>query len=433
MNEPKTAAAPAEGAGEPAEKSPRYVVLIGDGMADYPEAVLGGKTALEAARTPTLDTLARLGEMGLVTTIPEGMPPGSDVANMSLLGYDPERHYTGRGPLEAAAMGVALNPEDVAFRCNLVTLGFREGRVVMQDYSAGHITDDEARELVTGLAPLVSGRSFELRPGVSYRHLLVWRGGPEGLDTVPPHDVTGQDVTEAWYAYEEEPLLYELLTKAVTYFHRHEVNERRRREGKPPANALWPWGQGRRPRIAPLRDLYGVEGAVVAAVDLIKGLGAWAGLQGISVPGATGWIDTNVRGKAQAALEAAREKDLVVVHLEAPDEAGHMGDAKAKVRAIERFDKELVLPVLEGLKDLGAPFRLLVVTDHFTPVRLRTHAPGPVPFVLYDSLNPAEHQGAAFTEAEAAKTGIRLEAGHHLLPRLLGRPPADADPSPKKR
>ncbi len=381
--------------------SSKYVILIGDGMADLPIESLGGKTALEAARTPSMDLMARMGDFGLLHTIPEGFPPGSDVANMSLMGYDPEKYYTGRGPLEAAAMGVKMNPEDVAFRCNLVTLQFREGRVYMEDYSAGHISMEEAHALLEDLAPLVSGRSFELVPGVSYRHLLLWKGGPEGIATVPPHDFTGMDVTEAWHIYEDEPLLYNILTKAITFFHRHPINEKRRAQGKKPANSLWPWGQGTRPVMATIPQLYDIKGSVIAAVDLIKGIGVWAGLDIIKVPGATGFLDTNYQGKAKAALREIKEKDLVVVHVEAPDEAGHMGDIKEKVKAIERFDKEVVGPIMDGLKDMGGSYRILVATDHFTPVRFKTHTPGPVPFVIYDSLNPKENLAASFSEKSA--------------------------------
>ena len=271
----------------------KYIVLIGDGMGDEPLPEFEQRTALEAARIPTMDFLARNGELGLLKTIPDGMPLGSDVANMSLMGYDPTEFYTGRGPLEAAAMGIEMNPEDVAFRCNLVTLSFREGRVYMDDYSAGHITTEEAHNLVEDLAPLIASRSFELIPGVSYRHLLLWRGGPEGLVTFPPHDYTNQDVTEAWHIYEDEPLLYQVLKKAITFFHRHPVNEKRKERDLNPANSIWLWGQGRKPVMPTLTELYGIKGSVIAAVDLIKGLGKWAGLEEVKVEGATGfWIQT---------------------------------------------------------------------------------------------------------------------------------------------
>ena len=411
----------------------KYLVLVGDGMADFPIDSLGGRTVLEVARTPAMDRLARLGCLGNVRTVPEGYPPGSDVANMSLMGYDPKKYYTGRGPLEAAALGVKMNPEDVAYRCNLVTLSFREGRVYMHDYSAGHISTEEAHQLLKDFAPHVPPRSFDLIPGVSYRHILIWKGGPEGIPTVPPHDFTGMDVTEAWHTYEEEPMLYELLTKAITFFHHHPVNEKRRAEGKLPANSLWPWGQGRRPRIPTLKELYDIEGAVVAAVDLIKGLGVWAGMEVVEVPGATGYLDTNYRGKAEAALNVLRDKDLVFLHVEAPDEAGHAGDVKEKIRAIENFDKEVVAPILDGLKDLGYPFRMLIVTDHFTPIVLKTHAPGLVPFIIYDSTDVKENEEAAYNEKAAEKSDIVVEQGYRLLSMLVGREPKEIDIDRRRR
>jgi len=411
----------------------RYVILVGDGMADLPIEELGGRTVLEAARTPAMDRLAKMGELGRVQTIPEAFPPGSDVANMALVGYDPVQYYTGRGPLEAAAMGIKMNPEDVAFRCNLVTLGFREGRVYMRDYSAGHISTSEAHTLIRDLAPLISGRSFEIFPGVSYRHLLLWRGGPEGIATAPPHDLTGTDVSDAWHTYEEEPLLYEVLTRAMTLFHRHAVNEKRRAEGKSPANSLWPWGQGRRPLMPTLYQQYGIEAAVVAAVDLIKGIGVWAGMHVVSVPGATGYLDTNYLGKAEAALAALARYSLVFVHVEAPDEAGHMGDLREKVRAIERFDREVVGPVMDGLREMGGAYRIMVVTDHFTPVQLKTHAHGAVPYVIYDSTEPKDNPDAAFHERAAEKSPILVTQGHELLPRFIGASPKGVEVNLKKK
>jgi 2,3-bisphosphoglycerate-independent phosphoglycerate mutase len=411
---------PLEARGLPVEK---YIILVGDGMGDYPLEELGGKTPLEAARTPAMDRLARLGELGRVQTIPINFHPGSDVANMSLMGYDPAEYYTGRGPMEATAMGIKMNPEDVAFRCNLVTLSFREGRAYMKDYSAGHITTEESHTLIQDLAALIPARSFVLYPGVSYRNLLLWKGGPEGIATVPPHDYTGKDVTEAWHVYEEEPLLYDVLTKAITFFHRHPINEKRKAEGKLPANSLWPWGQGRRPATPTLHDRYNINGAVVAAVDLIKGAGIWAGMEVIDVPGATGYIDTNYAGKAAAALDALKDKDLVFLHLEAPDEAGHMGDVREKIRAIERFDKEIIGPVMDGLKELGHSYRIMVVTDHYTPIKLKTHVSEPVPYVIYDSLSPMDNTSASFNEKAAEKTHVFIKEGHRLLERFIGVKP----------
>lgn len=399
----------------------KFVVLVGDGMADFPIPELDGMTPLDAARTPAMDRIARMGELGVVTTIPNGFSPGSDVANMSIMGYDPASYYTGRGPIEAASMGIKMNPEDVAFRCNLVSLDFREGRVFMQDYSAGHISTEEAKALLKEMEPLIPSRSFSIHPGVSYRHILLWKGGPEGITTFPPHDYTGKDVTEAWHYYEDEPLLYDLLTKAVTLFHRHSVNIERRARGQNQANSLWPWGQGRKPALPRFFDRYGIEGAVISAVDLVKGLGILAGMEYMPVKGATGYLDTNYQGKADAALAALETKDLVLVHVEAPDEAGHMGDLREKIRAIEQFDKEVVGRVLSGLRDRGWDHRVLVVTDHYTPLALRTHAMGPVPYAIYDSRHPVDNPGAAFNE-KAAKGQTVMEKGHELMDHLIGLP-----------
>lgn len=397
----------------------KYIVLVGDGMGDEALPEFEGRTALEAARITTMDMLARRGELGLLKTIPAGFPLGSDVANMSLMGYDPQEFYTGRGALEAAAMGVDMNPEDVAFRCNLVNLAFKEGRVYMEDYSAGHISTEDAHKLIEDLSPLVSNRSFELIPGVSYRNLLLWRGGPEGMATFAPHDYTGLDVTEAWHIYEEEPLLYEVLTRAITFFHRHPVNEKRKEAGLLTANSLWPWGQGRKPALTSVSEMYGVEGAVVAAVDLIKGIGIWAGMENISVPGATGFLDTNYRGKAEAALDQLEEKDFVFLHVEAPDEAGHMGNAREKVKAIESFDRDVVTTVFEGLRKMNVSFRILVATDHYTPVSIRTHSAEPVPFIIYDSTSETSNPENVYSEKCAAESGILVEKGHEIIPRLF--------------
>ena len=398
----------------------KYIILVGDGMGDYPCKELSGKTPLEAARTPFMDSLSRIGETGRLMTVPNGFYPGSDVANMSLMGYNPDEFYTGRGPIEAAAMGIPMNPEDVAFRCNLVTLAFREGKVYMEDYSAGHISSEEAHILLKDLSALIPSRSFSLHPGVSYRHILLWMGGPEGLSTVAPHDHTGMDVSAAWHLYEEEPTLYDLLTKAVTLFHSHPLNKKRVAEGKLPANSIWPWGQGRKPAMPRFIDLYGLKGAVISAVDLIKGLGVLAGMEFISVPGATGFLDTNYQGKADAAINALSDHDFVFVHVEAPDEAGHMGNLKEKIMAIENFDKEVVGRVLDGLREKGGHFRLMIATDHYTPVTLKTHSNDPVPFIIYDSLDPKEHNDALFNEKYAATSPIFLKQGHKVLERLLG-------------
>ncbi len=403
------------------EERCKYVILIGDGMADYPVGSIGGKTALEAARLSFINKLCASGVTGAVATVPHNLPPASDVANMSLFGYDPVEYYTGRGAIEAEAMGIHMNPEDVAFRCNLVTLSLKDNRIFMSDYSAGHISTEEGAEIIKTLAKEMPSRSFALYPGVSYRHILLWSGGPEGISTIPPHDVTGQDVTEAWRLYEEEPLLNEFLNSAVDILHRHPVNQKRKAEGKSVANFLWPWGQGRRPFMPSIEKEYGLKGAVIAAVDLIKGLAKLTDMTIINVEGATGYLDTNYKGKAQAALEALKDHDLVIVHVEAPDEAGHMGDIREKIRAIEQFDREVVGTVFNGLNEAYTKFKLMVTTDHFTPVALKTHAAGNVPFVIYDAVDLKDNPGACFSEKAAFQSSLQIKPGYRLMEQFIGK------------
>jgi len=392
----------------------KYAVLLGDGMADRPLAELDGRTPLQAAATPWMDDLARRGEMGLVRTVPPGMTPGSDVANLSVFGYDPKRYFTGRAPLEAASMGIDLGPEDVAFRCNLVTL--EEGR--MADFSAGHVSSAEAAELIRDLDRALGDSDVSFHAGVSYRHLMVWRNGKDGALCTPPHDIPGQPIRDHLPDREGSAFLKDLMLRAQNLLRDHPVNRERTARGERPANAVWLWGQGRPPRLPSFVEKYGLSGGVVAAVDLVKGIGLYAGLEAAAVAGATGFLDTDYSAKAQAALRILDERDFVYVHVEAPDEAGHMGNAVEKVRAIERFDAEVVGPVREGLEALG-PFRLLVLPDHPTPVPLRTHTGDPCPFVLFDSRKGEGNGGTAFDEAAAAATGLRLETGHTVMDRLV--------------
>lgn len=398
----------------------KYVILVGDGMGDLPVPELGGRTPLEAARTPNMDRLASRGRIGLARTIPHGLPPGSDVANLSLMGYDPGRYHTGRAPIEAASMGVELGPLDVAFRCNLVTLDRDEDRIIMVDYSSGHVTTEEAAGLIEALEQNLGDGKRKFHAGVSYRHLLVWPGGPIGALSLPPHDFTGRPVTDFFTKDGDTAKVADLTRRSWPVLEGHPVNEWRRQRGEPEANSIWLWGQGKRPSIPTLGEKFGVSGSVISAVDLVKGLGVLAGLEVIDVVGATGWLDTNYGGKVEAALESLRESDFVFVHIEAPDEAGHSGQADLKVRAIEDFDALVVGPMLAGLGDLGR-HRVLLTCDHPTPLSIRTHSPDPVPFVLYDS--GAEEGGGAgaagYTEALASASGFMLEKGYFLIDLLL--------------
>ncbi len=399
----------------------KIAVLLGDGMADRPQEAYGGRTALEAARTPHMDELARGGSLGLTGTVPEGMPAGSDVANLSVFGYDPREYYTGRAPLEAAAMGIEMGPGDVAYRMNLVTLLVGVGQVYMHDFSAGHISTEEAREIVRDLSEHLSDDGLELHAGVGYRHLLVWRNGRAGAQTVPPHDILGQPIHAHLPRGEGADVLLHLITGSQMLLKDHPVNRARREKGQDEANSIWLWGQGGPPRMETYRERYGLSGTVVSAVDLLKGIGRLAGLEAPTIPGATGYLDTDYGAKVEAALGALDEGDFVYLHVEAPDEASHAGDAGAKIQAIEDFDGRVVGPVWEGLEERGEPYVLMVLPDHPTPLDLRTHTADPVPFVVYRAGEPPARPGQGFTEAAAAATGLRVPRAHRLLGHLIGR------------
>lgn len=398
----------------------KHIILLGDGMADEPVAELGGLTPLEKAHTPNMDALAREGLLGVAETVPKGFPPGSDVANLSVFGYDPTTCYSGRSPLEAASMGVELAAEDVAFRINLVTLEFQHGDIYMQDFSADHISTEEARELISCLQEELGSREFEFHPGVSYRHLMVWRGGRDQFNLTPPHDLSGKSIrNHVPRSAEAEPIV-QITNSAQMLFNRHPVNQKRVAAGKLPANSIWLWGQGRRPQMPTLVARYGLRGAVISAVDLIKGIGVYAGLEVIEVPGATGYIDTNYLGKAEAALAALERLDFVYVHVEAPDEAAHAGNLDDKIQAIEQFDRQVVGTVRDGIGRLGE-HRIAVLPDHPTPVQLMTHTRDAVPFILYGSTGEFEPRGevAGYTEKQARATGVRLDPGHLLMRALV--------------
>ncbi|HYQ60319.1 MAG TPA: cofactor-independent phosphoglycerate mutase, partial [Desulfatiglandales bacterium] len=346
-------------------------MLVGDGMADYPLQELGGKTPLQAAQTPNMDRIAAC-RVGLVRTIPDGMEPGSDVANLSLLGYDPRVYHTRRAPFEAASMGVELKPEEVAYRMNLVTLDFNtDHEVLMVSHSSGDLSSEDARQIVDDLKKELRFPGTMIYQGVGYRHLLVWQNGPEEATTIPPHDVLGQNMAP-YLNQAADNQVQRLIRMSWPILKPHPVNRRRREQKEKEANSIWLWGQGRAPRLPRFVDKYGVKGAVICAVDLLRGMGIYAGFEPIYVQGATGYLNTNYRGKAEAALQALARMDFVFLHVEAPDEAGHAGNPKEKIEAIENFDRKVVGTVLEGLERFD-DFRVMVVSDHLTPIVKRTH------------------------------------------------------------
>ena len=358
----------------------KYVVLVGDGMADYPIEALDSKTPLEAAHTPNIDFISAKGNKGIVRTIPRGMYPGSDVANLSILGYDPRRYYTGRGPLEAASMGVFLDEDDVAFRCNLVTV--KKDRIA--DYSAGHISTEDGSALIKLIDGKLGGKGISFHPGISYRHLLVLKDC-EKVKCVPPHDIVGQLIENNLPSGDCSELLKKLMQDSRSLLGEY---------------MIWPWGHGKAPKMPSFEDKYGLSGSVVSAVDLIKGIGICAGLQTINVPGATGYLDTNYRGKADYALRSLENKDFIFVHVEAPDEAGHGGDIDAKIKAIEDFDEKVVGIMLDGLNRYEE-YKILVLSDHPTPISLKTHTSDPVEFFMLST-------------GETTHVGF-IDEGHRLM------------------
>ncbi len=394
----------------------KYFILVCDGMGDEPLTELNGQTPMEAARTPAMDGLAAVGELFTLATVPQGMAPGSDVANLSLLGYRPERFYSGRAPLEAASMNVHLAADETAFRCNLVTLTQEDEKLLMTDYSAGHISTPEAGELIAALAAELNNSAIHFYPGVSYRHLLVTRGEYPALHTTPPHDHTGREINEYWQRYQTQEPFAGLVNGAREILGRQQVNRLRLAAGKNPANAIWLWGEGKAPKMAKLSSHYGISGALISAVDLLKGIATYAGMEVITVPGATGYLDTNYQGKAQAALEAATRHDLIFVHVEAADEAGHQGLVAEKIQAIEDFDQKIVRPLLAALE--GTEFRMAITPDHYTPVSLRSHIAKAVPLLIYDS-RTSMSGGPAYNEQNAHRYGRRLANGEEFFNILL--------------
>lgn len=395
----------------------KYVMIVPDGMADQPLADLSGRTPVMAAHTPSMDTLAREGLTGKVLTVPDGMYPGSDVANMALMGYDPQTHYSGRGPLEAAAIAVPMQSRDVAFRCSLVTT---DGEHLL-DYSAGGIPTEEARMLIEVLEAKLSTPAIHFFPGVGYRHIMCWSGGPLETECMPPHEMIGKRLDAHYPKGDGENILRRLIQDSYEILDPHPVNRRRAEEGLSPANMIWLWGQGRPPKLQPFSLRWGLTGGVVAAVDLIKGLGMLCGLEVPDVPGATGYIETDYGAKGDYALRLLAQHDFVYVHIEAPDEAGHQGDWEAKIWAIEQIDRHIISTIVDGLRKHNIGFRLIIVPDHATPVSVRTHTPGPVPFLLYDSTAPRRND-LPYDESILEEPGaLFIAEGYRLIETLIKR------------
>lgn len=401
----------------------KYVVVLCDGMADYPVPALGGKTPMMVAKKPHIDALAAKAEVGLVRTVAPGLKPGSDVANMSVLGFDPHRFYTGRSPLEAASIGIDMKDSDVSLRTNLVTLsdkGEPFADKVIEDYCADDISTEEARQLIEAVQAAFGGGEYDFYTGVSYRHCLIWHGGTTELGNMtPPHDITGKVIGPHLSTAETARPLLEMMEKSFDLLKDHPVNKARVAAGRRPANCIWLWGEGKRPALQPFEALYGIKGGMVSAVDLLKGIANCAGMEVAEVPGATGYIDTDFEGKAKAALNLLTRNDLVYVHFEAPDECGHRNEPENKVKAIEMIDSR-VLPILEEGLEQYEDYKILLLPDHPTPIVTRTHASDPVPYLLYQKSAPKT--GVDTINEETAKaTGIYMENGPAMMPHFLGQ------------
>lgn len=391
----------------------KYVIVIPDGAADEPLEQFGNKTVLEAAHTPGMDKISTLGRQGLVRTVPVGMEAGSDVAQMSLLGYDPKRYYTGRAPIEAAARNIKLSLEDWVFRCNLITIADGE----MADHSAGHISTAEAGKLIKELDEQLGNEQIRFHAGVSYRHLLVFKELIFDVQTYPPHDNIGTAIDKILPRGKGADMLVDLMARSQQLFTGHDINKVRKDLGENQVSSIWLWGQGKRAQMEHFQKRFGLKGATITAVDLVKGLSKLIGFDLINVPGATGFIDTNYQGKASAAIEALHEYDIVLVHIEAPDEASHSGNAEMKKKAVEQIDKYIVTPVFEALQGYES-WRMLVMPDHPTPVRTCAHSNEPVPFAMAgDNISGILH--TTFSEANAAKSGFRIDNGFELMEYFL--------------
>lgn len=396
----------------------KYVIVLADGMADLPISELGGKTPLEYADTPNMDILASGGSMGMVKTVPSSMKPGSDVANLAVMGYDPLKCYSGRSPLEALSVGVAMKDSDVVFRCNIVTLTEEESYEdkTILDHSSGEISTKDADILMDAIREAFQNEEFKFYTGTSYRHITVWDNG-EILDMEPPHDHLGQTIGQF---LPENTKFREMMKKSFDILNNHPLNVKRAAEGKNKANSLWFWGAGTKPSLQNFREKTGLNGTMISAVDLLKGIAVGAGMQVVQVEGATGSLDTNYVGKAQAAIDALlkNNQDFVYIHVEAPDEMGHQGNLHHKVQSIEQIDKNVIAVIKKALDESKEPYRILVLPDHPTPICMRTHTSDPVPYVLYDSTK-VEEENTVFTEKTAEATGIFWDEGYRLMDLLI--------------
>ena len=402
----------------------KYIVILGDGMADYPLDYFGGKTILEAADKPTIDYMSSHGELGMCKTVQDGMKPGSDVANLSVMGYDTKKCYTGRSPLEAASIGVEMHDDDVTFRTNLVTLSNEENYEdkTMLDYSAGEITTEESEQLIKAVAKELNTDKIKFYPGISYRHLCVWSGGSTNVALTPPHDISDRKIGAFLPKGDGAEKILEMMKKSEEFLRNHPVNKARVEKGLNPATSIWLWGEGTKPSVDNFYEKYGVKGSVISAVDLIKGIAKCAGMESIDVPGATGNCETNWEGKAQAALDAILGgSDFVYVHMEAPDEMGHQGKPDKKKLAVETIDSKVVKFLKDELEKRNIDYKMLIMPDHPTPISLKTHVSDPVPYIIYDSTKTDGGSGLSYTEKNGESTGIFIEKGYTLMDRFLDR------------
>lgn len=398
----------------------KYIIVLGDGMADEPLSGLHGQTPLEYASTPYMDNIAGKAAIGLAKTIPDGMKPGSDTANLAVLGYDPKRYYTGRSPLEALSIGVDMEENDIAIRCNLVTvsddgLPYEEKTII--DHSSGEISTEDASVLLDAVRKELEDGNYQFYDGTSYRHCTIWKNGSV-VELTPPHDILGREIGEYLPAENE---LREKMEKSYEILNNHPINVERAKKGLNKANSIWFWGAGTKPALDSFEGKFGKKGAMISAVDLLKGIAVGAGMCNIDVKGADGTLETNYEGKAEAAVKAVTGdgNDFVYVHVEAPDEMGHQGSLEKKVRAIEYLDERVIRPIREALDAAGEPYRLLVLPDHPTPIRVRTHTSDPVPYLLYNSEKELRRIGA-YNEREAEESGIVVEQGYELIRKLFG-------------